>query len=249
MLTTPTTEKLRGLGLDAMAEGLCRQRESADVESLGFEDRLGLLLDLEQTTRENRRMQRRLRECHLRIAASLEDVEAAQSRGLDKSVLLGFGDSAWIRYHQGVIVTGATGTGKTFVACALAHSACRQGYSARYYRAARLAEELTMARAQGTWERVLLRLSRIDVLVLDDFAMAPLGAAAARDLLEVVDDRAERRSTVVASQFPVDNWHEALGDPTVADAIMDRLVHGAHRLELRGESQRRVRAAHRGAGT
>lgn len=248
MLTTPTVEKLRDLGLDAMAEGLSRQREGAQGEELGFEDRLGLLLDLEQTARENRRMQRRLKECHLRIAATLEDVEAGQSRGLDKSVILGFGDGAWIRHHQGAIVTGATGTGKTFVACALAHSACRQGFSARYYRATRLLEELAMARAQGTWERVLLRLSRIDVLVLDDFAMAPLAAGAARDLLEVVDDRAERRSTVVASQFPVENWHEALGEATVADAIMDRLVNGAYRLELRGESQRRVRAA-RHAGT
>ena len=249
MLATPTVDKLRSLGLLAMAEGLLRQRESANIDDLGFEDRLGLLADLEHTARDSRRLERRLRECHLRIPACLEDVEAANSRGIDQSVLLGFGDAAWIRRHEGVIITGACGTGKTFLACALAHSACRQDYSARYYRTARLMEELTLARAQGTWARVLGRLGRIEVLVLDEFAMTPLDAQQSRDLLEVIDDRSERRTTVVASQFPVEKWHEALGDPTVADAVMDRVVHGAYRFELRGESQRKVRAARAGAET
>lgn len=243
MLTTPTMERLRELGLTAMADALLRQRETDGIEELGFEERLGLLLDLEHTARENRRLERRLREAHLRVSASLEDVDARASRGLDRAVVLSFASDTWLRQHAVVLISGATGTGKTFLACALGQSAARLDHSVRYYRTMRLVEEMALARAQGKWERLLTRLSRTDVLVLDDYGISPLTAAQGRDLLEIVDDRVQRRTTIVSSQLPVDKWHEVVADPTVADAILDRLVHGAYRFELTGESQRKLRSA------
>ena len=242
MLTTPTMERLRDLGLTAMADALLRQRETQDIEELGFEERLGLLLDIEHTARENRRLERRLREAHLRLAASLEDVDARASRGLDRSLVLSFADETWLRQHAVVLISGATGTGKSYLACALGQSAARLGHSVHYYRTVRLVEEIALAHVQGKWERLLFRLARVDLLILDDFGTAPLTAAQGRDLLEIVDDRVQRRSTVVASQLPVAKWHELIGDPTVADAVLDRLVHGAYRFELRGESQRKLRS-------
>jgi DNA replication protein DnaC len=242
MLGTPTVERLRELGLTAMADALLRQREMDGIEELGFEERLGLLLDLEHTARENRRLERRLREAHLRIAASLEDVDARASRGLDRAAVLGFADETWLRQHAVVLISGATGTGKTFLACALGQSAARLDHSVRYYKTTRLVEEMALARAQGKWERLLARLARFELLILDDWGIAPLTAAQGRDLLEIVDDRVQRRATVVSSQLPVDKWHEHVADPTVADAILDRLVHGAYRFELKGESQRKLRS-------
>ena len=242
MLTTPTMERLRELGLTAMADGLLRQREMDGIEEFGFEERLGLLIDLEHTARENRRLERRLREAHLRINASLEDVDARASRGLDRAAVLSFADDAWLRQHAVVLISGATGTGKTFLACALGHSAARLDHSVRYYKTTRLVEEMALAHAQGKWERLLARLARFELLILDDWGIAPLTAAQGRDLLEIVDDRVQRRATVVSSQLPVDKWHEHVADPTVADAILDRLVHGAYRFELKGESQRKLRS-------
>jgi DNA replication protein DnaC len=235
-------ERLRELGLTAMADGLLRQREMDGIEEFGFEERLGLLIDLEHTARENRRLERRLREAHLRINASLEDVDARASRGLDRAAVLSFADDAWLRQHAVVLISGATGTGKTFLACALGHSAARLDHSVRYYKTTRLVEEMALAHAQGKWERLLARLARFELLILDDWGIAPLTAAQGRDLLEIVDDRVQRRATVVSSQLPVDKWHEHVADPTVADAILDRLVHGAYRFELKGESQRKLRS-------
>lgn len=242
MLNTPTIEGLRDLGLTTMAEGLLRQLEAPDIGDLGFEERLGLLVDLEREARENRRLTRYLKEAHLRLGAILEDVRAHPSRGLDRGVLLSFHQERWIREHATVLITGATGTGKSFLACALAHTACRMGYSARYYRTARLVEDLALSRVQGRWDRALTKLSRFDVLVLDDFGLTSLSPGQARDLLEVVDDRLDRKVTIVAAQLPVREWHRTMGDPAMADAILDRWVHGAIRFELKGDSQRKLRA-------
>jgi len=242
MLNTPTLEGLRELGLNAMADGLVKQMETHDIGDLGFEERLGLLVDLEREARENRRMARYLKEAHLRMGAILEDVRAHPSRGLDRGFLLTFHQERWIREHTTILITGATGTGKSFLACALAHTACRMGYSARYYRTSRLVEDLALSRVQGRWDRALLKLSHFDVLVLDDFGLTNLNPGQARDLLEVVDDRSDRKVTVVAAQLPVREWHRTMGDPAMADAILDRWVHGAVRFELKGDSQRKLRA-------
>lgn len=242
MLNTPTFEGLRDLGLTAMADGLSRQLETPNIEDLGFEERLGLLVDLEREARENRRLTRYLKEAHLRMGSTLEDVRAHASRGLDRGILLGFHQERWIREHSTILITGATGTGKSLLACALAHTACRMGYSARYYRTPRLLEDLSLLRVQGRWDRALTKLSRFDVLVLDDFGLGNLSPGQARDLLEVVDDRLDRRVTVVAAQLPVKEWHHTMGDPATADAILDRWVHGAIRFDLKGDSQRKLRA-------
>jgi len=247
MLKTPTLAGLRALGLDAMAEGLERQAEMPDIGDMGFEERLGLLVDLERQARENRRLARYLREAHLRMGAVLEEVRAHPARGLDRAVIRGFAQDSWIRDHATVLITGATGTGKSFLACALAHQACRLGYPARYYRTPRLLEDLALARVQGRWDRLLVRLGRYEVLILDDFGLTALSASQTRDLLEVVDDRHERKVTVVTAQLPVKEWHGVMGDPAMADAILDRWVHGAVRLTLTGESQRKLKAQGEGA--
>ena len=169
-------------------------------------------------------------------------MDARASRGLDRAAVLGFVDDTWLRQHAVVLISGATGTGKTFLACALGQSAARLDHGVRYYKTTRLVEEMALAHAQGKWERLLTRLARFELLILDDWGIAPLTAAQGRDLLEIIDDRVQRRTTVVSSQLPVDKWHELVADPTVADAILDRLVHGAYRFELTGESQRKLRS-------
>lgn len=241
MLTNPTMNKLVALSLTGMAAALKDQLERADYGSLAFEDRLGLLVDREATERENRRLERNLKAAKLRMTASIEDLDLHRPRGLDRSVMLALADAQWVRAHQNVLVVGATGTGKTFIACALAHAALRRGHTALYLRAPRMLTDLAIARADGRLPKVLAAWARVDVLVVDDLALQPLAAPQAADLLEVIEDRAQRRSTIVTSQLPVAQWHDSLGDATVADAILDRLVHNAHRLELRGDSLRRPR--------
>jgi DNA replication protein DnaC len=249
MLPHPTLEKLQALNLTGMVHALQEQLRMPEVARLSFEERLGLLVDREATEQENRRLARRLGQARLRLPAVVEDVDLRHPRGLDRALLLSLSSCQWIRHHQNCLITGPTGVGKTYLACALAHKACREGASARYTRLHRLLEELAVARADGSYVRRLTALSRLELLVLDDWGLAPLTDPGRRDLLEILDDRYDRRATLVASQLPVENWHEALGDPTLADAILDRLVHNAHRIALHGESLRKGRTTSRDSGT
>jgi DNA replication protein DnaC len=238
MLLQQTLEHLHALRLGGMAAALEEQLAMPDTQALSFDDRLALLVDRELTCRHDRRLTRHLQLAKLRLPACVEDLDFRSPRGLDKSLVLRLAGGDWIRAHQVVLLSGATGTGKSFLACALGHSACRHGLSTRYFRLSRLLGELAIARADGSYPRVLDRLARTELLILDDFGLAPLGDAERRDLLEVLEDRYQRRATLVTSQLPFDHWHDAIGDPTLADAILDRLVHQAHRLTLKGASMR-----------
>ena len=226
-----------------MARALVEQLERADYQALSFEERLGLLVDREMQDRENRRLARHLKTAKLRSDACVEDLDFRGSRGLDRPTVLGLAEGHWVSAHRNVLVVGPTGVGKTFVACALAHAAIRRGHTALYLRVPRLLDELVLARADGRLPRLMAAWARVEVLVLDDLGLQPIAAARAADLLEVIEDRGGLRSTIVTSQLPVGHWHEALGEPTIADAILDRLVHNAYRIELRGESLRRAETA------
>ena len=239
MLTTPTLDKLRTLNLTGMARALAEQMERADYQALSFEDRLGLMVDREGQDRDNRRLDRYLRVAKLRIGACVEDIDFRRSRGLERSVVLSLAEAEWVTGHRNVLIVGATGLGKTFIACALANAAIRRAHTALYLRAPRLLSELALARADGRLPRLMTRWAKIDVLIVDDLALRPLAPEQAADLLEVIEDRYQLRSTIVTSQLPVSDWHASLGEPTIADAILDRLVHNAHRIELRGESLRK----------
>jgi DNA replication protein DnaC len=247
MLTHPTLEKLQTLKLTGMVKGLEEQLRMTGLEDLSFEERLGLLVDREVTERASRRLKDRLAKARLRHTAAVEDVDLPAPRGLDRSVFLTLCSCQWVTQHLNVLITGKTGTGKSFVACALAQKACREGFTAIYHRVPRLLAELGTAKADGRYPKLLASLARTDVLVLDDLCLHPFTDAQRRDLLEILEDRYGRRSTVVTSQVPVSSWHEAIGDATLADAVLDRLVHNAYELKLKGESRRKNRAPGRAA--
>lgn len=240
MLLNPTIAKLEALGLGAMAAGLARQLETPGPWSeLSFEDRLGLLADAEADARDSRRLVNRLKAAKLRYPAVLEDIDFRAPRGLERATIASLAGAGWVTRGHNVLITGATGCGKSFIACALAHGALRQGHTALYVRTPRLIEELARGRADGRYVRTLAGLARVSLLVLDDFLLSPAPVEACRDLLEVIEDRAERRSTVVASQLPVDKWLSAMADPTLGEAILDRLCAASHRIAMKGPSQRR----------
>jgi DNA replication protein DnaC len=226
-----------------MAEALKEQWSQPAVSDLSFEERFGMLVDAQHLFKENKRMKRLLESAKLKLPASMEDIDYRTPRGLDKSVMLSLGTCEWIERHQNVIVIGPTGSGKTFLSCALAHKACRKGLSAFYMRTPKLSYALAIARADGSYTRTLMRLAKARVLILDDFGLSPLTDPERRDLLEVIEDRHGTVSTIIASQLPVDHWHEMIGDPTIADAILDRVVHNAHRIHLKGESMRKRKAS------
>jgi len=243
MLTNPTIDKLESLRFKGMAIALQEQLQTPDIEELTFDERLGLLIDREMTYRHNRRMQTRLRKAKLRQPAVVEDIDYRHPRGLDKSLMVSLMTCQWIRDHQNLIITGPTGVGKTYLACALTQKACRDGYSALYLRIPRLFQDLALAKGDGSYPKLLQSFAKINVLLLDDYGLATLGAEQRYDLLEILEDRHGIHSTLVTSQLPVDHWHEIISDATLADAILDRLVHNAHSINLKGESMRKANSS------
>lgn len=245
MLTNPTIETLKGLKLHGLLEALEEQQRTATIQSLSFEERLGLLVDRERLHRDNQRRTRLLRGARLKVSeASIEDINYKAARGLDKRQIATLATGEWIRRSQNLLITGATGSGKTWIACALAQQTCRQGGSVLYWRVPRLIEELRIAHGDGSYIKFLKSLAKASLIVLDDFGLTALTVQDRADLLEILDDRINAGSTLIASQLPVDAWHAYLGEPTLADAILDRLVHQSHRIELKvpGESMRKTRA-------
>jgi len=239
MLIHPMAERLRDLGLSAMADAFLDLRNQSAADDLSREDWLGLLIDREATTRDNKRLARRLSQARLRQAAVVEDTDFRTPRGLDRALFHKLAGCDWIRQSQHLVIGGPTGTGKSWLACALGHKACREGFSVLYRRAPRLFSELATARGEGRLARMLAMLERTRLLIIDDWGPEPLNAEQRRDLLEIVEDRYEKGSLLVTSQIPVKRWHELIADPTIGDAILDRVVHRAHRIELKGPSLRK----------
>jgi DNA replication protein DnaC len=240
MLANPTIDKLVGIGCSAMAAALAEQLATPGPwAELAFEDRLALLVDKETDARDNRALARRLKAAKLRYPAAVEDIDFRSPRGLDRSMILSLAGSGWVAHHHNLLVTGATGCGKSYIACALANAAIRAGHSAIYLRTPRLADELALGRADGRYARTLANLARTQLVVLDDFLLTPAPIDMCRDLLEVIEDRAARRATLVASQLPPEKWLAAMADPTLGEAVVDRLLAGSHRIAMKGPSMRK----------
>jgi len=242
MLNHPTFDKLLALRLMGMAKALSEQMDLPESQALSFEERLGLLVDREMTARSDRRLTTRLRQAKLRLSASLEDIDYRHPRGLDKSLNLRLASCQWVHEHHNVLITGPTGIGKTWLACALGHKACREGYTVLYLRLPRLLQELPIAKGDGRYPKLMASLAKTNILILDDWGLASLSDENRHDVLELLEDRHGRGATMVTSQFPVEHWHEALGNPTLADAILDRLLHNAYKITLRGDSMRKRHA-------
>ncbi len=243
MLMQPTIDGLKALKLFGMLAALESQLQTPDTKGLSFEERLGLLVDTELTARENRKLQMRLRLAKLPQNGSIEDFDARGNRGIDRAQLTALATSDWIRRGQNIIIDGPTGVGKSHLASALAHKACRDGFSVHFDRAPRLFQKLAIARADGSYAKTLTTIARKHLLVIDDFGLFPLDAEQRQDLLEIIEDRSASLSTIITSQFEVDHWHQIIGEPTIADAILDRVVHNSHKLHLTGPSRRKEKAA------
>jgi DNA replication protein DnaC len=241
MLVHPTLDTLRTLKLTGMLRVYQSQLESAQADGLTFDERFAMITDGESIERENSRAKNRLTKAKLRQPACVEDIDFRQSRGLDKALMRSLADCQWIRQHHNCIVTGPTGVGKSYLACALGNKACREGYSVLYFRVSRLFQELAAARGVGRYDQALRSLARVDLLLLDDWGTSCLTDEQRRDLFELMEDRYDRRSTLIAAQLPAKHWHETIGDPTLADAILDRLIHNAYTITLKGESMRKKR--------
>lgn len=240
MLQQPTLEKLFSLRLAPMANAWTAQQKDTSLQSLSFDERFALLVDAEYLARDNRRLTRLLKDANLRIqGACVEDVDVSPNRGLDRAMLRQLASCSWIADHLNVLVTGPTGVGKSYLACALGQSACRKGIRTAYRRLPRLLDELALARAEGSYARALARFARADLFVLDDWGLGSLSEPQRHDLLELIEDRYGRLATVVTSQLPVAKWHDWIGEPTIADALLDRLVHNAYKIELKGNSKRK----------
>lgn len=242
MLLQPTLEKLKNLKFYGMTKALEEQLSSSDFEDLSFEERLGLVVDREFTERENRRLQSRLRQAKLRQQVCMEDIDFRHPRGLDKSLLKSLASCQWLKEHLNILITGSTGVGKSFIACALAHKACLEGFKVLYVRAPRLFGELNLARGDGRYAKLMNTFAKTHLLVIDDWGLSVLTDQERRDLLEILEDRHGLRSTIVTAQLPVEHWHEVIGNPTLADAILDRLIHNAYKINLTGESMRKNKA-------
>jgi DNA replication protein DnaC len=242
MLTQQTIEKLYTMKLNGMAEAFKDQIQKPATQDLAFEERFSLLVDQHWTWRENRRMNRLLQNAQLKINACIEDLDFKTPRSLDKSVILSLANCQWLNNFQNIIITGPTGVGKTYLACALANRACNMGFPALYIRLPRLFQDLTIARVDGSYPKLMKKLLKAKLLIIDDLGLTPMTAPERKDLLEVVEDRHGLCSTIVTSQIPVEQWHENIRDPTIADAILDRLVHNAHKILLKGDSMRKLRA-------
>lgn len=244
MLKQPTLEKLNALRLSVMARAWEEQERVPKVADLSFDERFAMLVDAEHLARDNRRLARMLRDANLRLReACIEDVKALPERGLPQAKLLQLGQGNWIAEHLNVLITGATGVGKSYLGCALGQLACRRGYRVAYHRVPRFFEEVSLSKADGTYPKLMANLAKADVLILDDFGLGTLREAQRHDLLEVLEDRYGDRSTIVTSQLPISKWHEWVNDPTLADAILDRLVHNAYKIELKGPSGRKEKAS------
>lgn len=235
MLIHPTIDNMKALKLPGMVKALEAQLQMQGAQELSFEERLGLLVDAELAHRENKRLQGRLSSAKLRLQASIENLDLKTSRGLERSVMTALSSSDWAKKRRNILITGPCGSGKSYVSCALAEKACRDGFSVIYARASKLFQELAVAKADGRYNKVLAPFLRRDVVIVDDFALAPLTDEQRREMLEIVEERYDKRSTVIASQVPIDNWHDVIGDPTIADAILDRLVHNAYKLNLKAK--------------
>ncbi|MEI7563623.1 MAG: IS21-like element helper ATPase IstB [bacterium] len=239
MFNCQTTEKLRELKLSGFLAEYERQLEQPSIIELSFDERLAMIVDAEYLNRKNRTVARLLKSANLRVPASIENIHYNPRRNLDKSVMQGFYSCSWILQKQDILINGSTGAGKTYISCALGEIACRNGYQTLYYRTTNLLTQIAVSRADGTYVKLLATLKKVPVLILDDFGLVPLGSAEGREISDIIESRCKERSTIIAGQIPVEEWHQFMVDPTVADAIIDRIVYTSHRIKIEGESMRK----------